>query len=166
MKSDTAFDYALAVVMHHEGGYVNDERDAGGETKYGISKRAYPDLDIKNLTEKEAAFLYYKDYWLKAKCDKLPDGLAMFHFDTAVNMGVHAANRLLQKALRVEVDGVIGPVTLKAVDRLRHDLLSRYAMLRISKYSDMAAFKVYKNGWIRRVMETFEASIVIQYEDF
>ena len=51
--------------LDHEGGYVNDPTDPGGETNYGISKRAYPKIDIKALTKHEAVKIYYKDYWVK-----------------------------------------------------------------------------------------------------
>ena len=50
----TKFDDIIDIVIKHEGGYVNDPTDLGGETKYGITKRFYPDVDIKNLTEEEA----------------------------------------------------------------------------------------------------------------
>ena len=64
------FDILVKKVLKHEGGYVNDPSDPGGETKYGISKRAFPDLDIKNLTEEQAILIYYDEYWLDAKVDK------------------------------------------------------------------------------------------------
>ena len=59
------FDKAMNFVGLMEGGYVNDPIDKGGETKYGISKRSYPNLDIKNLTKEQAREIYYKDFWLK-----------------------------------------------------------------------------------------------------
>ena len=64
----TSFDEIIEVVLHHEGGYVNDPKDPGGETNYGISKRAYPDVDIKNLTEDGAKDIYRRDYWEKYRC--------------------------------------------------------------------------------------------------
>ncbi|MBI5843910.1 MAG: hypothetical protein HZB23_04475 [Deltaproteobacteria bacterium] len=48
--------------MAHEGGYVNDPADPGGETRFGISRRAYPNEDIKALTRERAAEIYYRDY--------------------------------------------------------------------------------------------------------
>ena len=50
----TTFNNIIEVVLKHEGGYVNDPKDLGGETKYGITKRFYPDVDIKNLTKEKA----------------------------------------------------------------------------------------------------------------
>ena len=79
-----------------EGGYVNNPNDTGRETKYGISKRWYPKLDIKNLTLEQAAAIYLKDYWIPAGCDKLPWPLDWVVFDTAVNMGGDDAKKLLK----------------------------------------------------------------------
>ena len=61
------FTEAIGVILYHEGGYVNDKDDPGGETMMGISKRAYPNLDIKGLTEDDVKEIYHKDYWLKGK---------------------------------------------------------------------------------------------------
>ena len=62
-KMLTTFDEIIEVTLHHEGGYVHDPKDLGGETNYGIAKRFYPDVDIKNLTEEGAKEIYKKDYW-------------------------------------------------------------------------------------------------------
>ena len=51
----------ISKVLEHEGGYVNDPKDLGGETNFGITKRWYPDLDIKNLTKEDAIEIYKKD---------------------------------------------------------------------------------------------------------
>ena len=58
------FEEAFQILMDHEGGYANAKYDRGGETKYGISKRQYPDLDIENLTLEQARSIYFKDYWI------------------------------------------------------------------------------------------------------
>ncbi|MDR3151249.1 MAG: hypothetical protein LBT67_00155 [Holosporaceae bacterium] len=114
-----AFDY----VMYHEGGYVNDKADPGGETKFGISKRSYPHLDIKNLTRDQARKIYFCDFWMKAKCEQIDnDDIATKFFDLCVNMGIPQAVRLIQRALRsagqtVADDGIIGPVTLQAINK-------------------------------------------------
>jgi len=82
------FRKSLEFTLKWEGGYVNDLDDPGGETKWGISKRAYPNEDIYNLKPERAAELYYRDYWLAAGCESLPLQDAIVTFDTAVNLGV------------------------------------------------------------------------------
>lgn len=85
------YEDAFAFTVGEEGGYVNDPEDPGGETNWGISKRAYPDEDIKNMTKERAQMLAYRDYWLKADCDKLPSPLNIIVFDNAYHSGVGAA---------------------------------------------------------------------------
>ena len=72
------FDQCFDKLIAHEGGYVNDARDPGGETKYGISKRAYPQVDIKALTLDAAKEIYKRDYWDAMGIDQLPPGLQDF----------------------------------------------------------------------------------------
>lgn len=85
------FEAAMKFIFKWEGGYVNDPDDPGGETKYGISKRAYPNVDIKNLTKDQAKEIYFRDYWLKAGLDKYPQDKAIVLMNVAVNMGVAKA---------------------------------------------------------------------------
>lgn len=91
-----SWEKAIEFVLSIEGGYVNDPSDPGGETKYGISKRSYPNVDIKNLTEAGAKEIYKKDYWDACNCDHLSIGIDAVVFDTAVNMGIGTAKSILQ----------------------------------------------------------------------
>lgn len=94
-----SLDTALAFSLHWEGGatITEDPSDPGGLTKYGISKRAHPTVDIRNLTEADAKAIYQTDYWDKAGCGELGEPLDMLVFDAAVNVGVsRAVNWLLQ----------------------------------------------------------------------
>jgi lysozyme family protein len=86
-----SFEQALKFVLEREGGYVNDPLDPGGETNYGISKKVYPNVDIRNLTPDLAGLIYHKDYWLASGCEDLTPGMALVVFDTAVNCGVTRA---------------------------------------------------------------------------
>ena len=82
---------SLEFTLKWEGVYSNDPNDPGGETKWGISKKAYPKEDIKNMTRERALEIYAQDYWLKAGCDALPYPLCVAVFDAAVNCGVGRA---------------------------------------------------------------------------
>lgn len=154
----STFDRALALVLRHEGGLVNDSRDPGGLTNWGISQRAYPDLDIANLTPGAAGEIYRRDYWDAIKADQLPAPLAICVFDTAVNMGVGKAIRLLQKACGVAVDGVLGVNTLRAAERLPEAVV-RFSAERALAYTGTRGFDIYGKGWLRRTFLTaLEAS--------
>lgn len=92
------FDSAIGEVLRAEGGFVDDPVDRGGATKYGISQKAYPKLDIANLTEAQARELYKRDYWDKIDADALPESLREVAFDAAVNQGVGWTRKALKKA--------------------------------------------------------------------
>lgn len=149
----SAFDRALAFVLAEEGGHVNDPRDAGGETKYGISARAYPHLTIATLTVQAAAEIYRRDYWARVRGDDLPPAIAMVTFDAAVNSGVRAATLWLQQAVRERADGEIGPKTLAAARLLPArqtvtDCLARRCAGRIGPGGSNDVFDL---GWSRRL---------------
>ena len=146
-----SFDRAVAMVLKHEGGYVNDSRDPGGETRYGISKRAYPDVDILRLTEDEAKAIYRRDYWDKLRTDEIPEELAICLFDAAVNMGRDRAVRLLQRACGVAQDGVMGGNTIAAANRLPEAVV-RFSAERVIAYTGIRGFDTFGKGWLRRTI--------------
>ena len=92
------FEKSIKEVLKHEGGYVHDPHDRGGETNFGISKRAHPDVDIKNLTEEHAIGIYHEHYWIPSKAEKLPERLQGYYFDMCVNLGQRNSVKVLQKA--------------------------------------------------------------------
>lgn len=138
-----AFDEAFDRLFAAEGGYVNDPNDPGGETRYGISKRSYPGVDIKNLTIDGAKAIYRADYW--AELDIFPDVLRFQLFDFAVNSGVETAIRHLQKALHVADDGHWGPVSIAALAAAGED----NAVLALNA----AAWSNDGRGWARRIAQ-------------
>ncbi len=148
-----SFDDAVAKVLQAEGGYVNDPRDPGGETKYGISKRAYPNVDIANLTAAQAKEIYRADYWDKPLIGALPDRIACTVFDAAVNSGVAQAVKWLQQAVGVSVDGVIGPATLQAAALAKDQtaVLMRFHGARLAFLTALSTWPAFGKGWARRV---------------
>jgi lysozyme family protein len=154
------FERALIFVLKIEGGYVNDPLDPGGETKFGISKRSYPDIDIKNMTLEGAGESYKKDYWDKCKCDELPDSIAIILFDTAVNMGVQRAIKLLQDAAGVLADGIIGQKTISAVCKTEVEkLILNMLALRIEYYAGLGGWNRYGLGWTKRCFDVYREAI-------
>ena len=155
------FDEIIDSVIESEGGskITKDPLDPGGTTKYGISQRAYPGEDIENLTRAYAEKLYYNDYWVPSKADKVPDHLKEIYFDMVVNFGLNSAIKVLQKACngknsyKIDVDGRIGPATLSAFKKLEPDRLRAY---RVLKFADIVNRKPtqekYWYGWYRRAL--------------
>ena len=157
----TTFDEIIEVTLHHEGGYVHDPNDLGGETNFGIAKRFYPDVDIKNLTEEGAKEIYKKDYWDKNKVDELDEQLKHIFFDMCVNQGRGTAVRILQRACNAKgadlaVDGGFGPVSRAAVETYEPSL-ERVRCYRLKHYYDLVNKKPEQEkflfGWFRRALE-------------
>ena len=153
------FNEIIEKVLEHEGGYVNDPKDLGGETKYGITKRFYPDLDIKNLTIEQAKEIYKKDYWDKNRIESLPQELWHIFFYMCVNMGRRTAVKILQRAAvnkgkDIEVDGGLGPKTIAALKGVELDRVRAY---RVKYYVDLITNKPEQEkfylGWFRRSLE-------------
>jgi len=146
------FDKAFETLLGHEGRYVWDSRDPGGETNWGISKRSYPTLDIKALTQADAKSIYKRDYWDKGQCDRLAPGLAFDFFDAAVNSGIGQASRFLQRAAGVADDGHIGPVTMAAILRCEpEEIQARMNGHRLDFMTRLSTWDVFGKGWARRI---------------
>jgi lysozyme family protein len=148
----TNFERCLAFTVGSEGGYVNDPNDPGGETKFGISKRQYPDLDIALLTAEDASEIYHDDYWVPMHCDDIPGPLAMCVFDEGVNTGQHEAVLLLQRAVGAQpTDGKIGPNTIAQANRyILPSAIYRFADEREKYYRSLPTFPRYGRGWLLR----------------
>ena len=153
------FDEIIEVVLHHEGGYVNDPKDPGGETNFGIAKRSHPDVDIKNLTKDGAKEIYKEHYWDKNKVESLSEELRHIYFDMCVNQGRGRAVKILQRAANgkganLKVDGGMGPKTIAAMDGVELDRVRAY---RVKYYADLVTRKPdlekFYFGWFRRALE-------------
>jgi lysozyme family protein len=164
----SAFDQAWSLIAAAEGDYANDPADPGGETRYGISKRAFPNEDIPHLTPERAQALFRKNYWEPMRCDDLPPGLAIALADAAFNQGTLAATEMLQQALPVKVDGVLGPMTLSLARCAGQRVITRLCRIRIHRYHDLAALRPYQRkfltGWVERVLRVHAAALRLTEE--
>ena len=154
------FEEAIKHVLSSEGGYTTDPNDVGNwsdgqlkGTKFGISARAYPNIDIKNLTREEAIEIYRRDYWNKYDISSLPVKIRLHFFDVCVNSGYTRAVKLLQQVLKVSVDGVLGKQTKSKLDQVT---VEKYAQARSDFYVSLAINKTtnltFLKGWLRRVI--------------
>lgn len=147
------FDACLAHVLEFEGGYVNHKRDPGGETNMGISKRSYPNEDIRGMTRARAASIYRRDYWNRVRGDDMPDGIDLVAFDPAVNSGVSRGAKWLQAALGVTRDGKVGPNTVGKAQTTADgvSVIKRACAARMSFLRGLGTWNTFKGGWSRRV---------------
>ena len=150
----TLFDRATELILKHEGGYVYDAMDAGLETNMGISRRSYPDLDLKNLTREDAIAIYRRDFWDGQRCHQMPPAVALVFYDACINQGPYAAACDLQGALGVPIDGILGPVTMAAVGALPpRDVVTRLVARRAMRYALHRQLTRYGLGWFTRLAD-------------
>lgn len=121
----TPRDFILKTI-EFEGGFVNSPSDPGGMTKYGISQKYNPDVDVKNLTVDEAVRIYFERYWLKSFAPLWYNAdyqaISFLIFDCRVS-GQKASLVDFQKVLntngaRLTTDGAPGRLTLAAMTDL------------------------------------------------
>jgi len=153
-----------AKIIKIEGGLVDNPKDPGGLTKYGISHRAHPELtrqQIIDLTPEDAIKIYKETYWAGIKGDlieKYDDRLALIMLDMSVHSYWTASVKTLQAVLfnlgrnAVKIDGIIGPITLASLKRCDADLVCRkFLAKRMIFLSALTIWPDNKNGWIDRL---------------
>lgn len=155
------FEKAFRYVLKNEGHYVNDKDDMGGETNYGISQNAHPDVDVKNITLEKVRQIYHDEYWLKSQCDKIENAYVVTKLlDVAVHCGVRGGARILQRALlaagaKVVQDEIIGVKTVAACNTVDQNALLAAMKSEAAAYYRIVAIKQpsqekFLNGWIQR----------------
>jgi lysozyme family protein len=150
--------------LRSDGGLNNIASDRGGLTKYGISQRAYPKLDIKNLTLAHAVRLYHRDYWRAMMCEQSPTGADFILLDGAIQHGAPAMTMLTQRLVNSKPDGRMGPNTLNAI--LERPALSLIVLLSVNrgrKYARICANdsgqKPNLEGWYNRLAHVTEFAV-------
>ena len=134
MDRKNDFKRALKFVLKWEGKDSDGPNDPGGITRYGISQNAHPYLNVKDLTLKEAKEIYFKNYWLKANCDKISFPMNICIFNCAVNCGVSRAKKFMVSSLGWQ----------------------DYLFKQIEFYAGLKNFKYFGRGWIRRTISLYK----------
>jgi lysozyme family protein len=158
------FSKAIVATLVREGGskITDDPSDRGGLTKYGISQRSYPTLDIRNLDEAKAREIYRRDYWDKVRADEIhSQRIADAFFDFAVNAGVRRAIKIAQATVGAKQDGIIGKITLAYINAIHpRQFTAEFTLHKISYYSRIVSRrpsqKRFLLGWINRSLEGFK----------
>ena len=157
-----SFPTSLELVLAHEGYFGNDQRDAGGMTNLGVTKRAWQawvkrpvdEAEMRSLTPERVAPFYKEMYWDTCRCDELPLGIDYAVFDFAVNAGVSRASKTMQAALGTAADGIVGPATLGVATNADPDhFLEKFSAAKEQFYRGLPTFEHFGKGWLRRVSE-------------
>jgi hypothetical protein len=162
------FLYALSWHLSQEGIIANHPLDPGGFTYAGISRNVHASWEGwkylsngKSIPESMIVSFYDSLVWKTMKCDSLPPAIAFYLFDTACLIGTPYTIYMLQNALNVTPDGIIGSQTIRAIRN--HDPKSLLLKLHnkrvafhnkiVKKYPNL---NVFYNGWIRRANLTYQ----------
>ena len=162
------FETCLALMLDHEGGYVNHKLDPGGRTNHGVTQRVWEEWvghevdekQMRALTHEMVAPLYKRKYWDAVRADDLVAGVDYCVFDVAVNSGPGRAIKFLQSSVGVTADGGFGPATLAAVtkeDPTR--LIEMYCAKRLEFLQSLKTFETFGKGWSRRVAEVKDKAL-------
>jgi lysozyme family protein len=153
------YDFILKQVLKYEGGKVDDKRDPGGRTAYGITQDTYnawlkkqnlPSSDVFNISKDAVAAIYRQEYWDKIRGDDLPSGIDMAVMDYAVNSGVSRAAKSLQAVVGVTQDGVIGPATIQAAKTY---VAMAITNKRLAFMQSLSIWSTFGKGWSARIAD-------------
>ena len=164
-----AFKVALRFVLRQEGGYSDHPNDTGGATNHGVTQERYDQWrtkrgersrSVKQITEHEVRAVY-RAIWRNASCPEIVRvagrGLALAHFDWAVNAGERRALKTLQSCVGTKIDGLWGPKTRAALERCDPVLALRaYLNRREALYKTWSAGgeeRVFRKGWLSRLAD-------------
>lgn len=158
------WDRAFDLVLKSEGGYVNDNADHGGETNLGVTRAAWGEYkgrpirngEMRALTRDMVKPFYKARYWDAVRGNDLPAGLDYAVFDFAVNAGPGRAVKFLQRSVGVREDGILGPVTMAAVQRVKPaEALAQFSDAKASFYKGLVdrdpSQRRFIKGWLARV---------------
>lgn len=150
------FDAAFDKLLGHEGSYSFHPADPGGETMWGVTIAVARENgylgSMKELPVDVAKAIYKKRYWDAVQADRLPDAVRYSVFDAAVNSGVRQAVKWLQRAVNVGDDGVLGAVTLAAVQGTDGGkLAAKFNGERLDFMTNLPTWGVFGKGWARRI---------------
>lgn len=155
------FPAALKATLRYEGGKVDDPRDPGGRTAYGITQNTYnawrykqglDRKDVFTISQDDVATIYRQEYWDKIRGDDLPEGLDFAMFDFAVNSGVSRASKYLQSIVGVTQDGVIGPKTIAAAKTY---LGNKLTDMRLGFLKGLPTWGTFGRGWANRINDVY-----------
>lgn len=157
------FDKSLALILKHEGLYIDHPQDPGGATMKGITLATFTDFkgramskeELRAISDADVRAIYKSRYWDAVRADELKPGVDLLAFDMAVNKGVGRAAKLMQRGAGVPEDGALGPKSMAAINALdAADFIAKVSEARRDFYKSLKTFPTFGKGWLRRVDET------------
>jgi lysozyme family protein len=171
------FENAFQLMIAHEGGYVNDADDPGGETYKGVARKIFSKWDgwvkidmlkrqsdfpanlDKDTELQEAISDFYEVQFWNRICGGLISEQAVANsiFDFAVNAGTGTSASLAQMVADSPADGVIGPKTIEKINAFNPDhFLAAFTVAKIARYIGIVkkrpTSRKYFFGWVSRAL--------------
>jgi lysozyme family protein len=169
---------SLPHILRFEGGYTNHPDDPGGPTNKGVIQVEYnnnrrlwklPVQSVRFITDDEVTRIYKTKYWDIVRADELPVGIDFAVFDFAVNSGPVTAVKKAQQVLvncgyKIDVDGWMGPQTIKAITSVNAQLFIKlYVQSRMNYLKQLGKlWRVFGEGWTARVIGRFEKGKLVE----
>ena len=162
----------LPIIKKWEGGYINDPDDSGGATNKGVTLATFRQFygkdktaeDLKKLTDAQWLYIFLNGYWDKMKASQIKNqAIANIVVDWAWASGPGTATKCIQDILGVDVDGIVGPKTLQAINTApQNSLFDKIKSARIKFVERLAELrpkdKKFLNGWENRINSFFFSS--------
>jgi lysozyme family protein len=154
----------LYTINTYEGGLSDLKADRGGLTKFGISSKAHPSVDLATLTKERAVEIATVVYWTPLKCSQIGRiRLRWKLFDVGFHCGVDRAARLIQRVVGQKEDGIMGKLTVEAINAyclseagemhvlhgLCHQQMLHYVKLSVKDRTQI----VFLEGWCNRAFD-------------
>lgn len=164
------FTNCLNAIFEREGGFVNDPKDRGGPTNFGITQatlsaaRGGPvsEEDVKKLGQTEARDIYRSFFWNQLRCDDLPLGVDLIVFDLGVHSGPANAARMLQEVVGTEQDGSIGDLTISACKTMpSQTIIEAFHRLKMTRYATLTGWDRFAHGWTNRANAILKTAIAM-----
>lgn len=171
------FNKAFQLMIAHEGGYVNDPDDPGGETYKGVARKIYSKwdgwtkidilktqagfpatLDKDEELQQDIARFYEVTFWDKMNGDQLTNQeVANSIFDFGVNAGMGTSVSLAQMVVGADSDGVIGPKSVENINNFDPEhFIAAFTVAKIARYVNIVkkrpTSRKYFYGWILRAL--------------
>ena len=156
------FDEAFTILMQHEGHFSDVKADPGGPTKFGVTEAVARNFgyagDMRDLTLNVAGAIAHHQYWEPVRADELPEQIRYAVFDAAYHSGVTQSVRWLQRAVKSDADGIIGPDTMAKIAVMKPEVLkSKLLAQRLTFLTNLATWNTFGKGWARRIAAIMEA---------
>jgi lysozyme family protein len=171
------FTQAFQLMIAHEGGYVNDPDDPGGETYKGVARKIFSkwdgwtkvdmlkrqpnfpsNLDKDVELQEDVSHFYRVTFWDKINGDQITNqDVATSIFDFGVNAGSGTSASLAQMVIGAKSDGVIGPDSITAINNFDPDhFLAAFTVAKIARYVNIVkkrpTSRKYFYGWVIRAL--------------